>query len=107
MSSPPNVVTVEQEGNDFYGLRITEGEYENVIFTIGKVQLIENKEKTECKLKYDFKIDKVPEQYSIKELDDSIDFKNTIGDILAHLLEESSKLNAEKLKETNTEQLST
>ena len=107
MSSPPNVVTVEREGEQFYALRITEGEYENVIFTIGKVQLIENEEKTECKLKYDFKIDKVPEQYSIKELDDSIDFKNTIGDILAYLLEESSKLNAEKPKETNTEQLST
>lgn len=107
MRNPPNVVTVEREGEQFYALRITEGEYKNVIFTVAKVQLIENEEKTECKLKYNFKIDKVPEQYSIKELDNSIDFKNTIGDILAYLLDESSKLNAEKSKETNTEQLST
>jgi|TARA_R100000479_G_C6326008_1_gene179607 hypothetical protein len=107
MSKPPNVVTVERQGADFYALRVTEGEYENVIFTIGKVQLVENEEKTECTLKYDFKIDKVPEPYNIKELNDNIDFKNTVGDILVSLLEESSKIDAEKPKETDTEQSST
>ena len=107
MSKGPNVVTVERDGEDFYALRVTEGEYENVIFTIGKVQIVENEDQTECTLKYDFKIDKVPEPYNIKELNDNIDFKNTVGDILVNLLEESSKLNAEKSKETDTEQSST
>ena len=107
MSNPPNVVTVEREGEQFYALRITEGEYENVIFTIGKVGFVENEEQTECTLKYDFKIDKVPESYNIKELNDNIDFKNTVGDILVSLLEESSKIDAEKPKETDTEQSST
>ena len=102
MSSPPNVVTVEQEGEQFYALRITEGEYENVIFTIGKVQVTENKEQTEATLKYDFKIDKVPDSYNIKELNDNINFKDTVGDILVDIFEERGKLDAEKLKETNT-----
>lgn len=107
MSNPPNVVTVEREGADFYALRVTEGEYENVIFTIGKVQLVENEEKTECTLKYDFKIDKVPEPYNIKELNDNINFKNTIGNILVDILDEHADINAEKPKETDTEQSST
>lgn len=107
MSNPPNVVTVEKEGEQFYALRITEGEYENVIFTIGKVGFVENEEQNECTLKYDFKIDKVPESYNIKELNDNLDFKNIVGDILVSLLEESSKIDAEKPKETDTEQSST
>ena len=102
MSSPPNVVTVEREGEQFYALRITEGEYENVIFTIGKVQITENEEQTEATLKYDFKIDKVPDSYNIKELNDNINFKDTVGDILVDIFEERGKLDAEKLKETNT-----
>ena len=102
MSNPPNVVTVEKEGEQFYALRITEGEYENVIFTIGKVGFVENEEQNECTLKYDFKIDKVPESYNIKELNDNSDFKNIVGDILVSLLEESSKIDAEKPKETAT-----
>ena len=107
MSKGPNVVTVERDGEDFYALRVTEGEYENVIFTIGKVQIVENEDQTECTLKYDFKIDKVPEPYSIKELNDNIDFKNTVGDILVDILEEKAEIDAEKFKETDTEQSST
>lgn len=107
MSRGPNVVTVEREGEQFYALRITEGEYENVIFTIGKVQVTENEEQTEATLKYDFKIDKVPDSYNIKELNDNINFKDTVGDILVDIFEERGKLDAEELKETNTKQLST
>ena len=102
MSRGPNVVTVEREGEQFYALRITEGEYENVIFTIGKVQITENEEQTEATLKYDFKIDKVPDSYNIKELNDNINFKDTVGDILVDIFEERGKLDAEELKETNT-----
>ncbi len=107
MGRGPNVVTTEREGEQFYALRITEGEYENVIFTIGKVQVTENEEQTEATLKYDFKIDKVPDSYNIKELNDNINFKDTVGDILVDIFEERGKLDAEKLKETDTEQLST
>ena len=107
MSKGPNVVTVERDGEDFYALRVTEGEYENVIFTVGRVRIIENEEKTSAKLKYDFKIDQVPEQYNIEELNDNINFKNTVGDILVDILEEGTKLYAEELKETDTEQSST
>ena len=103
----PNVVTVEREGEDFYALRITEGEYENVIFTIGQVRIIENEDQTDATLKYDFKIDQVPEQYNIKELNDNINFKNTIGNILVDILDEHADINAEKPKETDTEQSST
>ena len=128
----PNTVIVEKEDEDFYGLRITEGEYENVIFIVGKLRFVEDKEKDECVLEYDFKIDKTPEQYNIEELNENenfkntigkIDktpeqynieelnenenFKNTIGDILVDILEDSVDYNAEKSKETNTEQSDT
>tara|TARA_R110002153_G_scaffold89582_3_gene219215 strand:+ start:3197 stop:3520 length:324 start_codon:yes stop_codon:yes gene_type:complete len=107
MSRGPNVVTVEKEGEQFYALRITEGEYENVIFTIGKVQVVENEDEIEATLKYDFKIDKVPDSYNIEELNNNINFKDMVGDILVDIFEERGKLDAEKLKETDTEQLST
>ena len=107
MSRGPNVVTVEKEGEQFYALRITEGEYKNVIFTIGKVQVVENEDEIEATLKYDFKIDKVPDSYNIAELNNNINFKDMVGAILVDIFEERGKLDAEKLKETDTEQLST
>ena len=89
MNKGPNTVIVEKQDHDFYGLRITEGKYKDVIFIVGKVSFVENENRTECTLKYDFKIDTVPEQYSIDILNESEDFKNTIGDILTDIFEDT------------------
>jgi hypothetical protein len=99
MSKPPNTKLVEKEGVDFYGLKITEGKYKDVIFYIGQVRFIEDKENDQCTFKYDFKVDSTPDEYSIEELNDDIEFKNTVGDILIEILEE----NAEEPEKANTE----
>jgi len=102
----PNTAMVEKQDHDFYGLRILEGKYKDVIFVVGKVSFVENEERTECVLKYDFKIDTAPEQYSIEVLNESEDFKNTIGDILTDIFEETID-DAEESNRADTEQPST
>jgi hypothetical protein len=51
-------------------------------------------------VKFDFKIDEVPENLKKEDLEKSADFKNFMGDILTQLLEE--QLNNDESTNTNT-----
>jgi hypothetical protein len=51
-------------------------------------------------VKFDFKLDEVPENLNKEELQNSEDFKNFMGDILTQLLEE--QLNNDKSTNANT-----
>ncbi len=92
---------VEKPSSDFYALKVLQGPYSGVIYTYGKVQLHEDEANDTLKLKYDFKIDEVPDKLKKEDLDESKDFKNFIGDILVELFEE--KIYNDKLTNANTQ----
>lgn len=103
----PKYTLVEKEDVDYYGFKILEGEYKDVIYYYGEVKLIEDEEQDKLNINFKYQIDKSNEKYSIEELKDSIKFNDLMGDILSSVLEKQNKEYDEGLAEDNTEQLIT
>ena len=100
MRKIPKYILVEKEDIDYYGFKIQEGEYKDVIYYYGEVKIEENTDKDQAVLNFNYQIDKGNEKYSIEELQDSIKFNNLMGDILATVLD---KDNDERLTDDNSE----
>ena len=83
----PKYTMVEKEDVDYYGFKIQDGEYKDVVYFYGEVSIKENMEEDQATISFKFQIDKGNKQYSIEELNESTEFKTLIGDILATLLD--------------------
>ena len=92
---------VEKPSSDFFALKVLQSPQTGVIYTYGRVKLQEDEANDTLKLKYDFKIDEVPDGLKKTDLEESNDFKNFIGDILVELLEE--KIYNDKLTNADTQ----
>jgi hypothetical protein len=79
---------VEHSDSELYGVKILKGEYKDVIYTYGKVNITEDEEEVQAVLKFDYRIEYVPEGLNKKDLEESYNFKNLLGDILKELFEE-------------------
>ena len=100
MSEIPKYTLVEKEDLDYYGFKIQEGEYKDVVYYYGEVKIEEDVENDKAVLNFNYQIDKGNEQYNIEELQDSIKFNNLMGDILAEILD---KDNDERLTDDNSQ----
>jgi len=83
----PKYTMVEKEDVDYYGFKIQDGEYKDVVYFYGEVSIKENMDEDQATISFKFQIDKGNKQYSIEELNESSEFKTLIGDILATLLD--------------------
>lgn len=90
MSEIPKYTLVEKEDLDYYGFKIQEGEYKDVVYYYGEVKIEEDIENDKAFLNFNYQIDKGNEKYSIEELQDSIKFSNLMGDILAEVLDKDN-----------------
>lgn len=86
----PKYSMVEKEDVDYYGFKIQEGEYSDVIYYYGEVSITEDEENDEASLKFMFNVDSGNEQYTKEDLNDSVDFKTLIGDILVDILDSTN-----------------
>lgn len=86
---------VERPTSDFYSVKLNEGQYRGAIVTFGAVSLRE--EAGVARLKFTFKIETAPIPYTREELDSSMEFKNVLGDVLAHILHTSMESGQFKL----------
>lgn len=91
---------VEKDNENLYAVEVIKGAYTGVVYTYGQVQLHEDEANDQLNLKFDFKINEVPENFTIKELENLEDFKHFMGDILSLLLED--KFNNDELTNINT-----
>ena len=91
---------VEKPSSELYSLKVVQGPYLGVVYTYCKVTLHEDEANVQLNVKFDFKLDEVPENLNKEELQNSEDFKNFMGDILTQLLEE--QLNNDKSTNANT-----
>jgi hypothetical protein len=94
---------VERPSSELYSLKVIQGPYLGVIYTYGKVTLHEDEANDELKVKFDYKIDEVPENLNQKKLENSKDFRNFMGDILTQLLEE--QLDNDRSTDDNTQNI--
>ena len=91
---------VEKPSSELYSLKVVQGPYLGVIYTYGKVSFHEDEAAAELRLSFDFMIEEVPDNLNKEELEESLDFKTFMGDILAQLLED--KLDNDESAEDNT-----
>lgn len=98
----PKYTMVEKEDVDYYGFKIQEGEYKDVVYFYGEVKIEENEEEDNAVLNFNYKIDNGNEQYSIKQLEDSVKFNDLMGDILATILDTENTENDKGLTDDNS-----
>lgn len=101
----PTYKLVEKQDVDYYGFQITEGEYKDVVYYYGEVKIEEDAEADKATLNFNYQIDNGNEKYSIEQLEDSINFNNLMGDILASVLdkEEDEEKYGEESTKDNTQ----
>tara|TARA_Y100000114_G_C11632394_1_gene265073 strand:+ start:83 stop:403 length:321 start_codon:yes stop_codon:yes gene_type:complete len=101
----PTYKLVEKQDVDYYGFQITEGEYKDVVYYYGEVKIEEDVEADNATLNFNYQIDNGNEKYSIEQLEDSINFNNLMGDILASVLdkEEDEEKYGEESTKDNTQ----
>jgi len=98
----PKYTMVEKEDVDYFGFKIQEGEYKDVVYFYGEVKIEENEEEDNAVLNFNYKIDNGNEQYSIEQLEDSVKFNDLMGDILATILDTKNTENDKGLTDDNS-----
>ena len=73
---------LEEDHEGLYHILLTEGEYKGIIYTYGRVRLLEDEDVLRIQFEYDI------HENPVGKLD-PIQFRNHIGDILVEMLEEN------------------
>ena len=81
--------------DDSWHVKINEGDYKDVVYKYGKIQVIEKGE--EATLSFQFKVVDLPEHLNEEELNSDVEFMNNLGDILSHIIEDSLETGKFKL----------
>ena len=85
---PENYTYVSRGQEQWASIMITKGEYEGVIYQYGRVSVAE-KENEDGTMPLSFDYNVVDQNGHDKEkFDNSVQFKNTLGDILVEILDE-------------------
>tara|TARA_B100001996_G_C18455636_1_gene514023 strand:- start:370 stop:663 length:294 start_codon:yes stop_codon:yes gene_type:complete len=93
---PENYTFVSRGKEKWASILITKGDYEGVIYQYGRVSVAE-KENDDGKLPLSFKFNVLDyNNHNEEELNESAEFKNTLGDILVEILDE--QLEADNLE---------
>jgi hypothetical protein len=81
-------VYCNDQSKEWTALRLTGiTDYEDVIFKYGKITVEENEKDDNASLQFDYDV-LVSPNVPKEELEKDMDFKNVMGDILIHILEE-------------------
>lgn len=73
--------------DDAWHVKINEGVYKDIVYKYGKIQIKENGD--EATLGFQYKLIDLPEHLDEDELNCSVEFMDTLGDILSHIIEDS------------------
>lgn len=81
--------------DDSWHVKINEGDYKDIVYKYGKIQIKESGE--EATLGFQYAITDLPEHLDKEELKSSVEFMDTLGDILSHIIEDSFETGKFKL----------
>ena len=93
---------VEKPSSELYSIKVVQGPYLGVIYTYGKVHISEDKENDRAKVDFDWKLESWPTNLTKKEIEESKEFQDYIGNLLTTLIEE--KIKNDKSTNTDTEE---
>lgn len=89
MTDGVDYIFVEKESSELYSVKILKGRWKSIIYTYGKVSIIENLDEGTATLKFDYRIEDAGEKNKKEDLIESVKFKQFIGDILTTILSNS------------------
>jgi len=73
----------------YYAIRLDSGKWKGLIYSYDKVSCIPDEDNDIATCKFTFNIEKKPEEYTLRELEDNKELEKELGDILVDLLLES------------------
>jgi hypothetical protein len=90
---------VEHKGDEDWYVKIKEGDFKDIVYKYGRIEVVEDKEEDSARLKFQFKIAKIPEELQMneEELQEDVEFLNLLGDILSHVIEDAMESGKYKL----------
>ena len=93
---------VSDKSKEWTALRLTDltEEYKDIIFQYGKVEIKEDEKNDNASLQFNYDV-LVSPTIPKEDLEEDIDFKNLMGDILHHLIEE--QLQKDSMQYVNTD----
>ena len=95
-------ILVSDKSKEWTALRLTEltEEYKDIIYKYGKVEINEDEKNDNASLQFNYDV-LVSPTISKKDLEEDVDFKNLMGDILHYLIEE--QLQKDSMQYVNTD----
>jgi hypothetical protein len=85
-------VFMENPMSENWAVRIKTGTWADVVYTYGKIGIVESASKEEATLKFNYKILEAGD-FEENVLQYDTDFNNHIGDVLSHILQDSIEQN--------------
>ena len=83
---------MENHMSENWAVRIKTGAWADVVYTYGKIGIVESASKEEATLQFNYKILEAGD-FEETVLQCDVDFNNHVGDILSHILQESLEHN--------------
>lgn len=83
---------VEHKGDEDWYVKIkADGPYKGITYKYGRIEVQEDEDNLDAKLKFQFNIAKIPDELHIDEteLHEDVTFLNMLGDILVHIIEDA------------------
>jgi hypothetical protein len=82
---------VEKKGDEDWHVKIKDGDYKDIIYKYGRIEVEEIEEEGSARLKFQFMIDKIPSELSMttEDLQEDTTFLTLLGDILSHIIEDA------------------
>lgn len=82
-----DIAFVENIKSDLYGIKILKGKYKDVVFCYGEVKIKEDPANDQCKLSFNYQIQKSPKGFK-----EDKEFDNYLGDVLTKLIQENKQI---------------
>ena len=89
---------MENPMSENWAVRIKTGAWADVVYTYGKIGIVESSSKEEATLQFNYKILEAGD-FEENVLQYDTDFNNHVGDILSHILQESLEHNEFRIGE--------
>ena len=82
---------VEKSGSEDWHVKIKQGDYKDIVYRYGRIEVAEDHDEETARLKFQFNIEKIPTELEMtsEELHEDVDFLNTLGNILTHIIEDA------------------
>jgi hypothetical protein len=90
---------VEHKGEEDWYVKLKNGDYKDVIYKYGRIEVEEDDIEESAKLKFQFKVAKIPQELEMteEELQEDLTFLNLLGDVLTHIIEDAMETGKYKL----------